>query len=56
MCVCVNGVGGVVRDLNQRDQVARQKSQSGERDNPLLFIYPSHVQGTSQEAFSLNIE
>lgn len=38
------------------EQTARQEKQSGERDNPLLFIYSPCFQGTSQRPLSLNIE
>lgn len=56
------GVGGMreiknegrgVREWLRESKQARLKNQSGERDNPRLFIYSSYFQGTSQEAFSL---
>lgn len=44
------------RGVREREsKQARQKNQSGERDNPALFIYSSYFQGTSHEAFSFNI-
>lgn len=44
-----------VREWARESKQAHQKNQSGERDNPSLFIYSSYFQGTSHEAFSLNI-
>lgn len=42
-------------ERERESKQARQKNQSGERDNPSLFIYSSYFQGTSREAFFLNI-
>lgn len=44
-----------VRERERERNQACQKNQSGERDNHSLFIYSSYFQGTSHEAFSLNI-
>lgn len=45
-----------MREWLRESKQAPQKNQSGERDNPWLFIYSSYFQGTSQEVFfALNI-